>query len=85
VGVILDAPLDGEGDVRAVDLPGGDAAYSLYVGPYDGMEPAYKAIEAWIAAKGRKSAGAAWEIYLSDPQSEPDPQKWQTEIYWPIE
>jgi effector-binding domain-containing protein len=85
VGVTLAGPIEGAGEIEAKELPVGDAVYTLYVGPYDGMEPAYKEIDAWIAGSGRKSAGAAWEVYLSDPQSEPDPQKWKTEIYWPIE
>jgi effector-binding domain-containing protein len=85
VGVTIASPIEGAGEVEAKTLPGGEVAYTLYIGPYDGMQPAYQEIDAWIASSGRKSAGAAWEVYLSDPQSEPDPQKWKTEIYWPIQ
>jgi AraC family transcriptional regulator len=25
-----------------------------------------------------------WEVYLSDPQTEPDPATWRTQIFWPV-
>jgi hypothetical protein len=25
-----------------------------------------------------------WEYYLSDPEQEPDPAKWQTRVIWPL-
>lgn len=84
IGVIVGAPLAGEGDIEAKALPAGEVAYVLYTGPYDGMEPAYRAIEEWMAANGRVAGGAPWERYLTDPSSEPDPAKWQTAIYWPL-
>jgi effector-binding domain-containing protein len=84
VGVIIATAIDGEGEVKADHLPAGDAACVLHVGPYEAMEPAYGAVESWMKANGREASGAPWEIYLSDPQSEPDPQKWRTEICWPL-
>ena len=84
IGVIVGTPLPGDGGIDATVLPGGDAAYVLYTGPYDGTERAYRAIEEWMQANGRTAAGAPWERYLTDPSSEPDPEKWQTAIYWPL-
>jgi effector-binding domain-containing protein len=84
VGLILGAAIEGAGEIEAKQLPGGEVACLVYTGPYDGMEPAYHAIEDWMRAEGRGPTGPPWELYLSDPSSEPDPQKWQTEIYWPV-
>jgi len=75
IGMILDGAIAGEGEVEAKNLPAGDAACVLYVGPYEAMEPAYRAIEDWMKANRREPAGGAWELYLSDPQSEPDPSE----------
>lgn len=64
-------------------LPGGPAASVMYVGPYDQMEPAYEALSGWIREHGGEPAGDAWEIYFSDPASEPDPAGWRTQIVQP--
>jgi effector-binding domain-containing protein len=72
--------VEGRGRVQAGELPGGPAIATLHVGPYDTMGPAYEALEAWAEAHGRKPGGAPWEVYLSDPAAEPDPQRWRTEV-----
>jgi effector-binding domain-containing protein len=73
----------GEGDVVASTLPGGTVAVVTHVGPYDKMIPAYRALQEWIAAEGGTPEGAPWEIYYSDPQAQPDPETWRTEIVQP--
>jgi effector-binding domain-containing protein len=47
------------------------------------MRPAYDAIEAWIIDQGGQPEGPAWEIYYTDPNEEPDPSNWRTEIVQP--
>ncbi len=83
-GVPLPQPLPGEGRIEAGELPEGDAAVTLHVGPYDAIEPAYDAIRAWIEAHGRRASGVPWESYLTDPETVPDPAEWRTEVVWPI-
>lgn len=71
-------------------LPAGRYATLLYRGPYNGLYEANAALIGW----GREN-GIRWdseqtpggerfacrmEIYLTDPQSEPDPAKWVTEV-----
>ena len=75
--------IDASGDVRASSLPGGRVARTMHVGPYDEMEPAYEALASWVRAEGGELVGDAWEIYYSDPQVEPDPKSWRTEIVQP--
>lgn len=70
-------------DVGPSTLPGGPAAHTVHVGPYDGMEPAYAALDRWIRDHGFEPNGDPWEVYLSDPTSEPDPATWRTEIFAP--
>jgi effector-binding domain-containing protein len=74
----------GEGDIQSGELPECEAAVVTYMGPYDGMEPAYKAIEAWMRENGRAPGGPAWEVYFTDPGAEPDSAKWRTDIFWPV-
>lgn len=72
------------GEVLASSLPGGPVAVMTHVGPYDEMEPAYQALADWVAARGGAPAGDPWEVYLTDPEQEPDPQRWRTEIVMPV-
>lgn len=83
-GVVVPSAIAGEGRVEASELPAGDAAVTVHIGPYESMHEAYAAIEAWMQANGRTAGGAPWETYLSDPGQEPDPAKWRTEITWPL-
>jgi effector-binding domain-containing protein len=64
--------------------PACEVAWTVHVGPYVQMEPAYEAVSSWIAANGRLIAGAGWEFYETDPEQEPDPAKWRTRIVYPV-
>ena len=75
----------GQGEVLAETLPGGPAAATLHLGPYDQLPDAYAAIEEWITANGFRPNGAPWEAYLNDPADHPNPQDWKTEVYWPVQ
>jgi effector-binding domain-containing protein len=76
--------IDPAGEVTAATLPAGPAAHTVHVGPYDEMQPAYEALEAWIRERGGKPDGDPWEVYLSDPGAEPDPSSWRTEVFAPF-
>lgn len=65
-------------------LPGGRAAFTVYVGPYDQIEPAYRAIQKYAEENGLELQPVMWEKYLTDPEVEPDLSKHVTEIYWPL-
>ncbi len=76
-------PTSGEGDVEPSDLPGGPAAVTVHVGPYDTMQPAYEALRNWVREQGGVTAGDAWEVYLTDPDANPDVSTWRTEVVQP--
>ena len=74
----------GKGDVKASSLPAGRAAMTWHVGPYDQLGSAHRALDAWAAHNGHEAAGGAWEIYVTDPGQEPDPNKWRTQVFLPL-
>ncbi len=76
-------PIEGHDDVQPSELPGGQVAVTMHVGPYDQMQPAYQALETWVAEQGGELAGDPWEVYFSDPSTEPDPATWRTLIVQP--
>lgn len=77
------AVVEGEGDVKASQLPGGLAATAMHVGPYSQMAAAYEGIMRFVADEGGMAQGDPWEVYLSDPAENPDPSTWRTEVVQP--
>ncbi len=75
----------GGGEIELSSLPGGTAAMVTHFGPYEAMQPAYEAIQEWIAEQGGRTVGDPWEVYFTDPAEQTDPEEWKTEIYQPFE
>ncbi len=71
-------------DVKPGMLPGGKAAFTVHVGPYDQIGAAYEAIQQHAEANGLTLADMMWERYLTDPTVEPDLSKHVTEVFWPL-
>ena len=83
-GLPVASAIQPEGTVKPSQLPAGPAAIAVHVGPYEGLSATYDAISTWMQQAGRAASGGPWEIYLTDPSTEPDPAKWLTEILWPM-
>jgi effector-binding domain-containing protein len=74
--------------VRARSLPAGEYVTAVYTGPYEGLRDATAELLAWAEHNGvvweaePTTRGEAWgarvEFYLTDPDEEPDPSKWET-------
>jgi effector-binding domain-containing protein len=77
-------PAPDVGRVHPGRLPGGRVASIIHVGPYDTLEATYDVLMQRLAATGLRPLGPMWEIYWSDPDAEPDPATWRTEILVPI-
>jgi len=82
--------LAGDSRVRTDTIPAGRFATLIHTGPYDGLYEANVALGEWLGQQGiahrmpDDAAGAydaaLLEIYITDPATEPDPQKWETEV-----
>ncbi|MHB8868984.1 MAG: MerR family transcriptional regulator [Thermoleophilia bacterium] len=71
--------------VHNFELPGGLVATTIHIGSYDGLETAWAAIMGWIQEHGHEAGDlVCWETYLTDPESEPDPARWQTQLFVPL-
>ncbi len=87
-GVPVVTPVQADGDVVAGVLPAGRYATVLHVGHPSELVGATGALLDWGAGEGLKwgtspgADGDHWacrlEIYLTDPQQEPDMSKWET-------
>lgn len=77
------SPVEPDGDVHPVDLPGGQAAQVMHVGSYDSLEQTYGRLMAWMREQQHTPAEVMWEAYLNEP--DPDrPDEAQTLIVWPL-
>jgi effector-binding domain-containing protein len=73
------------GPVHESALPAARCVHGMHVGPYDAMKKTYGELSEWAKANGLHAHPEMWEVYLSDPQREPDPKTWRTEIFWPVD
>jgi hypothetical protein len=83
VGVELDAPFAGHGEVVGSATPAGAVATAVHFGPYAGLHEAHRAIRKWCADHGYALAGPNWEIYghWTDEWNS-DPAKIRTDVYY---
>jgi effector-binding domain-containing protein len=94
VGVPVASPVSGDQRVIADRLPGGLYATVIHTGNPAQLVEVNASLQQWGSRKGLKwqtsngERGTVWasrlEIYLTDPASEPDPNKWQTEVAYLI-
>jgi effector-binding domain-containing protein len=90
VGVPVAEPMPGDGHIESGVLPAGRYATLTHVGHYDGLVGANAALQDWADEQGLEWAmqetedGEVWasrlELYPNDPDTEPDPDKWETEV-----
>lgn len=76
--------LVGSEAVDVSSLPAGPAAVAVHLGPYEAMVPTYDAVLRFLDDQRAEPLGPAWEVYLSDPDKEPDPATWRTLIVQPF-
>ena len=81
-GFVVAAPITGDGHVVPDELPAGEAAVTMHVGPYEGLSDAYQAVQAWIEREAREPAGKTWEEYLDGPET--PPEQTRTVLYRPL-
>ncbi len=84
IGVPLARALEPSGRILAGELPAGEEAYSLHVGPYDGIVETYEALDEWIKRHGLVPCGPPREHYLNGPDEVGGPEEYRTEIVWPV-
>jgi len=83
VGVELDGPFSGHGDVIPSATPPGLVAATTHLGPYHLLHQAHAAIHDWCAKNGHVPAGPSWEIYGHwQDEWNRDPGKIVTDVFY---
>src|SRR5262245_36951022 len=82
VGVELDGPFAGHGEVVVSATPPGLVATTTHFGPYQQLHQAHEAIRNWCAANGQVLAGPGWEGYGHwKDEWNSDPTKIRTAVF----
>lgn len=80
----IDKEIKGNVQVQVKQSYSGKVIYLSYTGPYEGTYKAYNELHSYMKEKGFTQNGGPWEVYITDPSTEPDTSKWITEIYFPV-
>jgi len=83
VGVEVDQPFPGDGEVVASATPGGMVATTVHYGPYQRLGEAHEAVRQWCASQHHVLAGPCWEIYdhWKDEWNQ-DPARIRTDVFY---
>ncbi len=75
---------EGNERVRGWEWAAHKAVMTRYFGAYEDTEPTYDALQRYAEENGLTISGSPYEIYITDPTTEPDTSKWETDIYFPV-
>jgi len=82
VGFPTSAPIIDAGNVVAGSLPGGQVARLVHQGSYDQLDASWGRLQGWIHEQGITPDHALWEVYVTEPSPEMDPNDLRTELNW---
>ncbi len=74
----------GVGRVVYKVFPAMNAVKGTHFGAYDKTMYLYIALDEFVSEFGLEMIGGPIEVYITDPMSEPDTAKWQTDVYFPV-
>jgi len=83
-GVPVAEKLKGHKNIEYFELPEGKAVYAKHFGGYDTGNTHYAIDDFMKANKIEGNEKFIWEVYVTDPFTEPDTAKWETDIYYPL-
>jgi effector-binding domain-containing protein len=84
LGIPVEKAEKGAGRVRVEKLPEQNVVMAYYFGPYDKTAKTYYILDQVIKESGKIVTSGPWEIYITDPMTEKDTAKWETDILFPV-
>jgi effector-binding domain-containing protein len=85
IGIPVAKPVAEAGRVKPGTFPAAArVARTTYRGPHEGLAAAWGEFEAWIDSQGLEKAPDLWERYVANPDVNPDPATWETELNRPL-
>jgi effector-binding domain-containing protein len=84
LSVPVESPIAPSGRVEPGDLAAATVVRTIYHGGFEGLSAAWAEFDAWIASHGLAVGPDLWEVYVTGPESGPDPATWSTQLNRPI-
>lgn len=79
----IEGKFKGKGTIKDFKIDAGKAVFLKHFGGYD-TGNSHMAIDEYLKDFNIQTKDFIWEEYITDPNTEPDSTKWQTNIYYPI-
>lgn len=83
-GLPVKQKMTGTDQIKYMELPKCKVVMASHFGHYKTVKSTYVIIEKYIKENNLEISGSPWEIYMTDPLKEPDQDKWETKVYFPI-
>ena len=80
----VDTPITATDRITPGIWPAMKVARTVYHGNYMGLPHAWPELDTWMKAEGHTQGTDFWERYLVNPNDNPDPAQWRTELNWPL-
>lgn len=74
-----------KGRIKATAIDLCKAVTASHFGKYEDTGLLHQAIDEYVAQNNHKVIGSPWEVYVTDPGTEPDTSKWETQVFYPVE
>ena len=84
LSVPVSGPVTATGRVQPGVWPAMKVVQTVYHGPYEGLPRAWGEFMDRIVAERLRPAKDLYEAYLTNPDSDPDPATWRTELSRPL-
>ncbi len=82
-GIAAASTKKGNDRIKQGTTHSGTALKAVHMGGFNTMAE-HEALYAFSAENGFEMIGSPWEVYITDPQTEPDTSKWIVEVYYPV-
>ncbi len=84
IGLPVNKEIKVQPPVEMYKIPASNGVMVSYFGSYENTGYGHIIINNYIKANNKEITGPSMEVYITDPQMEPDPVKWETQIYYPV-
>jgi len=78
------APISGLDGIESIKTYEGKVITITHTGAYETTHHSWDLLQKEVEEQGLETNGDPYEVYLTNPQEEPNPDNWVTELYWPI-
>lgn len=76
-------PDDGDRVVPS-EVPAARVVVAVHAGPYETIDATYRQLGAWVARHATPAGRPVREVYVVSWDTTPDPERFRTEIQWPV-